>query len=264
MTEEAVVQDIKRVDLPTFEALLKENDVIERIDISSLDIYDQDLSDHTFQGCVANGAIFTDIPMEGTKWQDCQMIGTTFKSVEMSYAKFHNCTFFDKAASKGSAFRFSTLTGVEFDQCDLTLSELNRCGAYDIAFKNCRMLGINLSAADFSQSFSKTVVRSQATFTDCNLEQADLSGVNLSGCEMLDCNMYRAALAETNLSGANLQRSTLVDVDAVGANMAGADLRGCQVDGLNLMNLAKFDGLMITHDHTPGLLRELGIDVYPG
>ncbi len=254
----------KIIDLAAFQALLETGEPVERIDISGLDIFDQDLSDHTFRHCIANGAIFTDISLEASAWHDCKLMGTTFKSVEMSYAKFLNCQFYDRAGSKGSDFRFSTMTDATFDQCDLTLSTLNRCDAYDITFKNCRMLGVDLSAADFQRSFSKTVTRTAATFQECNLEQADLSGLKLSGAQLTDCNLYKTALAETDLSGANLQRSALVDIDAAGANLSGADLRGCQVDGLNLMTLASFDGLMITHDHTPGLLRELGIDVYPG
>ena len=254
----------KPIDIEAFQEMLQSGEDIERVDISGLDIYEHNLSDHTFRNCVANGTIFTDISLEGSQWHDCQMIGTSFKSVEMADAKFHNCLFYDKDKSEGASFRFSTMTGVTFDQCDLTLSELNRCGAFGISFKNCRMLGVNLSEADFSRSFSKTVVRTEASFEMCNLEQADLSGVNLSGCKIVDCNLFKTSLAEANLSGANLQRSALVDVDASGANFSGADLRGCEVDGLNLMSLASFDGMMITHDHTPGLLRELGIDVYPG
>jgi len=71
-------------------------------------------------------------------------------------------------------------------------------------------------------------------------------------------------LAQANLFSANMQRSVLVDASVFGADFGGADLRGCEVDGLNLLEMANYDGLMITHNHTPGLLRTLGLDVYLG
>lgn len=264
MSDEIDHNDLTKLDIDTLQGVLEMEDDVEKADISGLDLYQYSLVDHKFVGCVVDGAIFTDISLESSVWENCSFIGASFKSVDMSHARFRNCQFYDRKKSIGGSFRFSTMNHAEFDACDMTLAELFRCDAHGIAFKKCRMLGANLSEANFSRLFSKTVIRTEAIFQDCNLEQADFAAVNLSQCEIVDCNLTDAVLSQANLFSANMQRSVLVDAVVSGANFGGADLRGCEVDGLNLLDMANYEGLMITHDHAPGLLRTLGIDVYPG
>jgi len=157
-------KELEKLDIEALRDALEAGDDIEKVDISGLDLYQDQLADHKFVGCVVDKAVFTDISLENSIWEDCSFIGASFKSVDMADATFKNCQFFDKKNAVGVSFRFSAMNHVRFTECDLTLAEFFRCDAHSIEFKKCRMLGANLSEADFSRSFSKTVIRTEAVF----------------------------------------------------------------------------------------------------
>jgi hypothetical protein len=76
--------------------------------------------------------------------------------------------------------------------------------------------GLNLSGAD--------------------LVDADLSGANLVGADLFDANLSGADLVGANLSGANLFDADLLGADLVGANLRGADLFDANLSGANLLS----------------------------
>jgi uncharacterized protein YjbI with pentapeptide repeats/beta-lactamase regulating signal transducer with metallopeptidase domain len=75
-----------------------------------------------------------------------------------------------------------------------------------------------------------------ASCTACNLEHADLRGLDLHGLRIAADELSHADLRNVNLAGAEL-----VGVSLEHANLAGADLRGARLSGVALEG-ANFDG----------------------
>jgi len=77
---------------------------------------------------------------------------------------------------------------------------------------------------------------SGANLSGTNLSHADLEGANLHGANLgyaylLEANVHGANLSDANLSGAILSDADLGGVDLEGANLSDADLYGAKLSG---------------------------------
>ena len=130
-------------------------------------------------------------------------------------------------------------------------------------FIDCRLLGARLSRARFHRAFGRKVVRTTATFNDCNLDLSDLSRISLQGCDLSNSRFQEADLSGADLEGATLTGADLFHAIFDGAKLAGADLRDAEISGLDIRRLATSKGLNINADQQFALLDAMGIDVSP-
>jgi len=119
-------------------------------------------------------------------------------------------------------------TAAYADQSEHELNTTGSCPRCSLSEK--KMENANLSGADLSRSMLRKV----------NLRGADLSRANLSG---------------SDLSGANLTRANLSHADLFGANLTKARIKGANFTGARLAGAIWTDGLPCSLSAAPGVCR---------
>ena len=79
-----------------------------------------------------------------------------------------------------------------------------------------------ISTADASNPDHIAQLKSTNSCPQCNLEEAQLSGLTLSGADLSGANLANAQLYGTNLSGANLAGTIFQGANLMMANLSGA------------------------------------------
>jgi uncharacterized protein YjbI with pentapeptide repeats len=107
-----------------------------------------------------------------------------------------------------------------------------------------------LSGADLTEVDLRGANLHRADLRKANLRKADLSGANL-----FKANLTQADLTQANLSGANLAGVDFIGAQLVETNLANANLTGCQIYGISAWNLT-LEGttqkdLIITREDEP-------------
>lgn len=224
---------------------------------------DADLSETVFTDCLIEDVVASSVNLSGARFSNCRIARCRLAHADLREARFDNCGFADAERKTGLTVAFSDLEQAVFANCDLTLSLFDRSSLFGIEMRNCNLRGARFTKADFSKSYGRKVVRSSATFRDCNLELADLSGARLSECVLSECDLRDADLTGADLEGCDLTGANLFHALLAGARLARADLRGAEISGLDLAALATREGLKVTADQQYALLTALGIDVHP-
>ncbi|MBD2202921.1 pentapeptide repeat-containing protein [Calothrix sp. FACHB-1219] len=83
-----------------------------------------------------------------------------------------------------------------------------------------------------------------AKLSGANFEMTNLYQTNLSGADLCSANLHGAILTAANLSGANLAGANLKEAILSAANLSGANLSGANLNQANLY-LAKLDGVIL-------------------
>ena len=95
------------------------------------------------------------------------------------------------------------------------------------------------------------------TAEELSLNLRDLSGANLSDCDLKKATLNRSNLRATDCSGADLQDTGLLEADLRGANLQGANLKGARlclakIQGASLyyadLHDANLEGAQISSD----------------
>ena len=112
---------------------------------------------------------------------------------------------------------------------NLSRTDFTKYSLPDIDFSGSILEDADLSGADLSNLDFAWATLVGANLSDANLSSThlinvDLMGANLSGANLVDANLFCADLSNANLSGANLLDVNLAGADLVGANLSNADL----------------------------------------
>lgn len=118
-------------------------------------------------------------------------------------------------------------------------------------FEEANLSGVHLSgstliAIDLSGAVLQNADLSAANLSSSKLIGADLNGVNLKGAKLLSTNLSGAELNRANLAGANLLGANLS-----GANLVNADLQGANLSGADLY-YANLRGANLTNANLRG------------
>lgn len=139
---------------------------------------------------------------------------------------------------------------VRFTNCDLANLETRSMELHRVEFVNCRMTGLrstetearDLLVQEGDQRYS--VLRYgkffNTEFDQCNLEEADLLGSDLSGTIFRKCNLRNAEFNKVKLVNADLRGSEIE-----GLRLAAPDVKGATVDLSQAMQLARLLGIRI-------------------
>ena len=139
-----------------------------------------------------------------------------------SGASFEDCIFTDKTALRGSTFAFSNLREVRLRVRPVVLCHRSM-QTVRVEMDRCNLLGARFNLVDFSQSFSRKLIQTRATFRRCNLDVTNLAAIRLPQCDLSGSSLREADLTGADLTGANLQQCDLQECDLTRANLADAD-----------------------------------------
>jgi uncharacterized protein YjbI with pentapeptide repeats len=164
---------------------------------------------------------------------------------------------------------------IDFSGISLRNLELND----SISFKNCRLIGADLSGshleranfqganllggdlsdtmlwyADFSESLLWAADFSDAKLGMGNLSDTHLGDANLTGTNLVSVNLSGAYLEEVDLSGRPLWGANLSRAELEGANLSGADLRDTDLSGADLTRVDLYRAILQDADLSGGIL----------
>ncbi len=189
--------------------------------------------------------------IDETKFAECQFIGCDF-----SESRFQRCRFID----------------CKFTDCTLRLAAFDDSALINATFSRCGLMGINWSAADWSDWSAKL---STLTFDECDLKYAVFLSVDLKRVVLRDCIAHEANFADANLSNATLTgtdlacavfvRTDLTDADFTGAknytlNLADNQTKGAKFDLPEAVRLLYSLDIEIVDPHTQATLEEDDLD----
>ena len=107
--------------------------------------------------------------------------------------------------------------------------------------QNCDLSNAPLDRLNLSGANLQGAKLYNAILTGTNLSNANLQGANVQGANLNDAYLYRANLSGTNFSNANLQKAYLRETTLIDTNFSRADLRSVDLQGNNL-GQAMFSG----------------------
>jgi fluoroquinolone resistance protein len=128
----------------------------------------------------------------------------TFKDCDFSEVKFANCRFID----------------CTFTACNLSLVDVAGSSFRDVAFHECKAIGINWTKA----SWPKLMLSSPLKFHKCIINDSSFFGLNLEEIVMEECKAHDVDLREGNFSRANFSFTDFTNSLFGKTNLSGADM----------------------------------------
>jgi fluoroquinolone resistance protein len=232
-------------------------------DLSGFDFEDLANSDNlTFANCKLSKTTLRGDALSSSKWENCTFLECQFVGTQLRDSVFLRCSFFDADQTTGSQFRFCDIVRACFVECNLSLSKLLRCDAFEVVFRDCMMRGIVFEATTFHHKIGAKFFN-KAIFERCRLTDATLASLNLTGSEWRECDLTDANLSETRFVNAELCECDLTGADVEDADFSGADLRKSRLSGFSLTDIAGYASMRVSAREQHHLLQSLGIEVWP-
>ncbi len=216
----------------------------------------------SFRDCIIRDSHIKGEMLAASIWSNCRFINCQFIGADLSDARFDGSVFFEGATTRATAFRYCDLGRARFANCNMALVKINGCEAYDVAFEDCQMRGLDLDNTKLVQSAGKRRFAS-ARFKACQLADAIFDKLDLTSCSFEACDLSYATFQQSRLVNAVMRDCNLQSIETTDANFAGADLRGSDLHGFRLTGLKSHAGMRVSAGQQHHLLTGLGIDVTP-
>jgi uncharacterized protein YjbI with pentapeptide repeats len=187
------------------------------VDLSGLDLRGVDLRGALLEAASFVGSTLTGANLEGAVLARADLSDTILEGARLAGANL------GQARLRGAQITGGVdLTGATLASADLSSANL----------RGARMDGADLFEAQFADTDFSAVKASGLIFI-----QNDLSGLALSGAELVKCNFIEVDLSGVDFSGATLTSSVFVSVKA-----DNAVLRGCKLGNLRVVKDSSFEG----------------------
>ncbi|ATH07758.1 hypothetical protein BIY24_07300 [Halobacteriovorax marinus] len=107
------------------------------VNLSNIEVTNISIRDTKFHGCKIIGVNWSSIQtLSHVHFEECLMDMSTFQNLNLSGAKFINCSLVDVDFSESnlikSSFYGSRLDGATFSNCNLSSADLRECRGYQI------------------------------------------------------------------------------------------------------------------------------------
>lgn len=201
-------------------------DVIGRFgtDFSGLDLSGVNFKGgYQASGTNLRNADFTGANLTGADFDFSYLDGADFTGADLTGARFYHASLRDvtliNAIVSGTHFYASNLTGAKMAGIDLSQSRIGVA-----QFCAADLSGSTLAGADTSG------------YGPPKFQDADLTGADLHGLELVESKFQGANLREADLSGCNLQQADFTGADLQGANFDRVQVLGAvfhNVEGLS-------------------------------
>jgi fluoroquinolone resistance protein len=155
-------------------------------------------------------------PRQGESFDDALFDGLDVADADLGGKVFANCTFRNMKLSQ-SRWERARLEDCVFEACDLTRLAPARMVLRGVAFKRCKMMGIDWSDLGGYPDLG---------FTDCNLSYCSFVSLRARKTPFVRC-----LLTEASFAGADLVEARFEDCQLGGARFERCDLRKASFAG---------------------------------
>lgn len=237
---------------------------VEHADLSAIDWSDLGGGVLVARHCIFKDALFDDSELAGARFEDCTFSKCRFAGANLTDAIFLRCGFFDSETRAGCSFARSDLQGATFENCNLATADFGLASLFDVTFKNCKAAGVDFDGARFGRMLGRKPGPSRVRFLGSLLDMANFSQAKLADCVLSECSLRQANMWQADLSSADLRGSDLSEATTTGAILDNADLREAILFGIDVTRLSSFEGIKVSADQLPDIVRAIGIKVFPG
>ncbi|MBC7446529.1 MAG: pentapeptide repeat-containing protein [Hymenobacteraceae bacterium] len=131
-----------------------------------------------------------------------------------------------------------------FDRCDLSNVNLSGTGLQNVAFTECKLLGVSFTGCQellFGVHFDRCLLRYASfggrkmvgtRFERCGLPEADFTNADLTGAVFAECDLTRAVFHDTRLVDADFRTATGYSLDPEANQLTGARFALAGLPGL--------------------------------
>jgi len=144
-----------------------------------------------------------------SSFEDETFEGLNLEGADLSGREFYRCVFRNSKLGQSSWLR-SRLEDCTFEGCDLVRIVPKMLALRDVAFKSCRLMGV-----DFAEIAQYPIV----SFEDCNLKYVSFVSVPLRKVSFKGCSLTEASFFEVDLTDATFE----------GCQLAGARFEACDL-----------------------------------
>ena len=192
-------------------ANLSNSNLLDRIDLSNINLTGTDLSNMNLQGKNLTGTLLARADLSGSI-----LTGADLSTAKLTYADLTN----------------TDLTGTNLSDVNLYRTNLSGMDLRSITFAN----------ADLRATFFTGSILPDSILANNDFEYTDFGEVDLSGKDLSFSNFQYATFDNANLEGANLEGATLIQVNftkiknksLAGADLSEASLAHSNLSGVNL------------------------------
>jgi len=213
-------------------ANLNNSNLLDRIDLSNINLVYADLSNANLKGKNLAG-----IDLRGVDLSEHDLTGTNLIGATLSDAKFSSTNL------KGKNLSGAILRGVDLSEHDLTGANLSDTflGRADLSEIDLRT--VTLTNADFTYANLSGSKLPDSLLVNNNLDYAILNNINFAGKDLSGSSFQRVDLEGSDMQNTNLSFSSFLQVDFTkikNKSLAGADFNGTSFAHSNLsgVNLA--------------------------
>lgn len=157
---------------------------------------------------------------------------------------------FSGTTLRDSGWEKSTISGVIFEQVDLSSSRLQETKVDRTRFTGCQLSGVVLTEANLSN----------VIFENCRLDYATFRSVRTTGpVAFVNCTFTEASLTACRWNEVVFDSCRLTSLELDGCDLHGADFRGNSLDSIR--GLTSLQGTTITADQLSDLSQALIADL---
>ncbi len=179
--------------------------------LTGAQFYRADLGDAVFSHAKLNDAIFHWTYLRGAVFQNAELIGVRMAKADMM----------------GVDFRGADLSGAYLARANLMGSNFRGAKLRHAKLRGASLSYADLRGADLERAYLYEEGKWKGTsFSNANLENANLTRVHASGARFTDAVLVGANLEHARLDGANFERASLREANLERARLTGADVSG--------------------------------------
>ena len=191
-------------------ANLSNSNLLDRTDLSNINLAGTDLSKESLKGKNLSGTILTGSNLSDSDLRDADMSGTVLTKTNLT----------------GTILKGVDLSGIDFTGAVLTRTDLSNAILIDIDLSSMELtetilIDANLSNVDFQYtSFDNTNMKN-ANLSGAKLIQVDLT--KIKNKSLAGADLSSTTFAHSNLSGIDLSDANLVDTNFWKSDLSGQD-----------------------------------------
>jgi len=159
----------------------------------------------------------------GREFEQFHFVGCDLSEVNLSEIRFEDCLF---------------------ERCNLTNARLGGAALQNVAFADCKLLGLNFGACQdmlFGVHFDLCQLRYSSfagkkmagmRFGQCNLTEVDFTNADLNNVTFASCDLTQTIFHNTQLVGTDFTTATQFSLDPEANNLTGARFALAGLPGL--------------------------------
>lgn len=188
---------------------------LKRIYLKNANLSEANLENTNFLGANLEGVNFSHANLE-----DANFEGANLANTNLSYANLENANF------EGANLRNANLSSSNIMDANLRNTVLNNANFTNSIYSKDTILPF-----DFNYNRKMHCIFPRANLQDADLSNIDLKGINLQNCFLINVNFENC-----DLSNANLENAVLINANLKNANLFQANLKNADLSLANLRN----------------------------